>query len=277
MTFQDTLEISTRGRGTTGITDEVARIVRAAKIECGIAHVFAQHTSCSVIITENADPTVRRDLEMLGRSGARVVTLADAEFPAGLRDLRSPPAFLCVRGVLPPAGIAIVGSREASARGVAFAAELARRLELPLVSGLALGIDAAAHRGALGGNVPQIAYVGSGIALTYPAVHAELAEAIVAAGGSIASERLPGDAVTRWSLTQRDRLQAGHARAVVLVESDAGGGAMHALRFARELRRRRFACVNDATGNRVALADGAAGLPEDAAAAAALIHSALKS
>jgi len=70
MTFQDTFEISTGGRGTSEITAEVARIVRAAKIERGIAHVFAQHTSCSVIITENADPTVRSDLEMLAQRWA---------------------------------------------------------------------------------------------------------------------------------------------------------------------------------------------------------------
>jgi secondary thiamine-phosphate synthase enzyme len=70
MTFQDTFEISTRGRSTTEITAEVARIVRAAKIKIGIAHVFAQHTSCSVSITENADPTVRRDLEMLAQRWA---------------------------------------------------------------------------------------------------------------------------------------------------------------------------------------------------------------
>lgn len=70
MTFQDAFEISTRGRGTTEITAEVERIVRAAGIAGGIAHVFAQHTSCSVIITENADPTVRRDLETLARRWA---------------------------------------------------------------------------------------------------------------------------------------------------------------------------------------------------------------
>src|SRR3954464_3564146 len=70
MTHQDTLEISTRGRGMTEITAQVERIVRAADIERGIAHVFAQHTSCSVIITENADPTVRRDLEMLAQRWA---------------------------------------------------------------------------------------------------------------------------------------------------------------------------------------------------------------
>ena len=70
MTVQDTFEISTGGRGTSEITAEVARIVRTAKIERGIAHVFAQHTSCSVIITENADPTVRSDLEMLAQRWA---------------------------------------------------------------------------------------------------------------------------------------------------------------------------------------------------------------
>lgn len=70
MTFQDIFEISTVGHGASEITAEVTRIVRAAKIERGIAHVFAQHTSCSVIITENADPTVRSDLEMLAQRWA---------------------------------------------------------------------------------------------------------------------------------------------------------------------------------------------------------------
>ena len=71
MTFQDSFEVSTLGRGISEITAEVTRIVRAAKIERGIAHVFAQHTSCSVIITENADPTVRNsDLEMLAQRWA---------------------------------------------------------------------------------------------------------------------------------------------------------------------------------------------------------------
>jgi secondary thiamine-phosphate synthase enzyme len=70
MTFQQTFEVSTRGRGTADITAEVARVVQASNIDCGIAHVFARHTSCSVIITENADPTVRSDLEMLAQRWA---------------------------------------------------------------------------------------------------------------------------------------------------------------------------------------------------------------
>ncbi len=65
MTYQQSFEIPTRGRGTTEITAEVARVVRAAGVATGIAQVFVQHTSCSVMITENADPAVRRDLETL--------------------------------------------------------------------------------------------------------------------------------------------------------------------------------------------------------------------
>ena len=65
MSHQQSFEVRTRGRGTTEITSEVARIVRAAAIATGIAQVFVQHTSCSVMITENADPAVRRDLETL--------------------------------------------------------------------------------------------------------------------------------------------------------------------------------------------------------------------
>ena len=65
MAHQQTLELRTRGRGTTPITNDVARVVAASGIATGLAHVFVQHTSCSVVITENADPAVRRDLETL--------------------------------------------------------------------------------------------------------------------------------------------------------------------------------------------------------------------
>jgi secondary thiamine-phosphate synthase enzyme len=70
MTFQETFEVRTADRGTTEITAEVTRLVRASGIRRGIAHVFAQHTSCAVMITENADPAVRRDLETLARRWA---------------------------------------------------------------------------------------------------------------------------------------------------------------------------------------------------------------
>ena len=70
MVFQQTIELATRGRGTSEISDDVARVVRASGIETGLANVFVMHTSCSLILTENADPTVRRDLETLARRWA---------------------------------------------------------------------------------------------------------------------------------------------------------------------------------------------------------------
>jgi secondary thiamine-phosphate synthase enzyme len=70
MAFQKTFDIRTRGRGTTDITAEVARIVASSGVSTGVAHVFVQHTSCSLMITENADPDVLRDLETLARRWA---------------------------------------------------------------------------------------------------------------------------------------------------------------------------------------------------------------
>ena len=197
------------------------------------------------------------DLASLEQLGARIVTPDDADWPAGFAELRDPPAFLSVRGSLPTSGIAIVGARDADERTCAFARELAFRLRRPVISGLARGIDAAAHRGALDAGLPTVAYVGSGLARTFPPEHDALAEAIVAGGGALASEYSPQTNANAWSLKRRDRLQAAHAAAVVLIVSDAAGGAMHTLRLARELGRPRFALDVEATGNVQALADGA--------------------
>ena len=70
MAFQRTFEIATRGRGTHEITAQVAEVVASSGIRCGIAHVFVAHTSCSILVTENADPSVRRDLETLAQRWA---------------------------------------------------------------------------------------------------------------------------------------------------------------------------------------------------------------
>lgn len=212
-----------------------------------------------------ADGATLDDLE------ARIIAIGDPAYPQALLDLRDPPAFLSVRGPLPDGGVAVIGSRDATARACAFAAELVATLRRPVVSGLARGVDAAAHRAAAGARLPQVAYVGTGLAHTYPPEHAELAAAILAAGGAIASERLPNDTVSRWALVRRDRLQAAHAQAVVLIESEIDGGAMHTLAFASECGRPRFAMEGDASGNRRAIADGAHALPWNSAQAAASI------
>ncbi len=186
---------------------------------------------------------------------------------------------LHVRGTLPSGGVAIVGSTRPPQDAAAFAYRLAFELREPVVAGLALGIDTAAHRGALAAGVATVAFVGYGFGRTYPPENAALEEEILRAGGAIATLLPLGTPVSDDARVQRDRLQAEHARAVVLVCSEIDGGAMHTMRFARELGRPRYAVVppeaEDApawAGNRVALARGATPLPFDVTAAIALLR-----
>ncbi len=209
----------------------------------------------------------REAINRLQHLNARIVALDDPEYPPGLCDLDEPPPFLFVRGCLSSTGIAIVGSRTAPEEAATFAHELARRCGEPVISGLAAGIDAAAHRGAIAGSLQTIAYVATGLGVTYPPHHGELEEEIVRHGGAIVAERLPDEPATKWAFVHRDRLQAAHARATVLVASEANGGAMQTMRFAKTLKRRRFALQRvdgeAYAGNALALADGAAPLPFD--------------
>lgn len=217
----------------------------------------------------------------LQKLGAQIVTIGEDTYPAGLRDLEDPPAFLCVRGSVPAGGIAIVGSRTPPERAAAFARDLAAACGMPVVSGLAAGVDAAAHHGALDAGLATVAYVGTGLGVTYPPEHRALEDEIVSRGGAVASERLPDEPVTKWALAHRDRLQAAHAQATVLIASEIDGGAMQTMRFAKELRRPRF--VLDAQGEREyagnvqARADGAIALPFDVKGALRILHANLRS
>ncbi len=164
---------------------------------------------------------------------------------------------------------------------MAFAYELARNLGEPIVSGLAPGIDVAAHRGALSAGIPTAAFVGYGFGATDPAEHAELERAIVAGGGAVATLLLAGTPATPESTIERDRLQAEHARAVVLICSEVGGGAMHAMRFAKQLGKPRFALMPPGemkqrpewAGNFACIAGGATPLPFDLKVAMDILRS----
>jgi DNA processing protein len=187
---------------------------------------------------------------------------------------------LFVRGRLPEPGIAIIGSRTPPREAESFAYELAAKLRETIVAGLALGIDVAAHRGALAAGVPTVAFVAYGLGCTDPPELAELEAAIVNAGGAIATLLAPGIPASEASRIERDRLQAEHSRAVVLVCTEVDGGAMHTMRFARALGRSRFAvkppreaaaCAQWA-GNLRCIEEGATPLPFDVEAAAAVLR-----
>lgn len=205
---------------------------------------------------------------------ARLVRPGEPGYPPGLEDLPDP-APLYVRGALPAGGTALVGTRTPTADGLAMARELAALLSAPIVAGLSPGIDLAAHRAALEAGVPTIAYLGCGLAAIAGDEARATADAIADGGGGLAGEYEPDEPATRYRLMRRDRLQAAHAQAVVLVESEATGGAMHTLRYAALLGRPRFAFVTRddivTSGNARAIAAGAQPLPWDAAAAARII------
>ncbi|HEY1883735.1 MAG TPA: DNA-processing protein DprA [Candidatus Cybelea sp.] len=175
---------------------------------------------------------------------------------------------LFVQGKIPPDGVAIVGSRTPPLEAWTFAYELAKHLGEPVVAGLAPGIDAAAHRGALAAGVPTVAFVGYGFGATDPPEYAVLEAEIVASGGAVATLLPPGTPASPQSRIERDRLQAEYSRAVVLVCSEIDGGAMYAMRFAQELRKPRFALEPPGddprwAGNRACLEAGARPLPFD--------------
>lgn len=143
----------------------------------------------------------------------------------------APPERLYVRGEYDPArpAVAIVGARACSTYGRSVARSLARELSragVAIVSGLARGIDTEAHRGALEGGAPTYAVLGCGIDRDYPRVNASLARAIVEAGGAILSEYQPGVEPAPWRFPARNRIIAGLADAVVVVEARMRSGAL---------------------------------------------------
>ncbi len=187
----------------------------------------------------------RGDRRMLARHGGRLLVPGDPQWPAGLDDLGDRRPFcLWARGPAPPAGadgraVAVVGARAATAYGEHVAAELAVGLAgrgLCVVSGAAYGIDAAAHRGALGAEGPTSAVLACGVDRAYPRGNERLIER-VAATGCVLSELPPGAAPTRWRFLQRNRLIAAITQATVVVEAAWRSGAASTAREAAELGR----------------------------------------
>jgi DNA processing protein len=167
-------------------------------------------------------------------AGIQVTWLGDADYPGVLRADPSPPAILFWRGHLVTAlgrpAVALVGTRRATAAGRELAFELGRDLAdagVCVVSGLALGIDGAAHRGALAGGErgSTIGVAASGVDRVYPRRHADLWET-VASVGAVLSETPPGRAADGWRFPARNRIIAGLVSMVVVVESHAAGGSL---------------------------------------------------
>jgi DNA processing protein len=198
----------------------------------------------------------RAYLERLVGGGHRFLPRSSPDFPALLRAIHDPPAGLFLRGeeepeVLSRPAVAIVGARASSGYGASVARSLGRELAaagLVVVSGLARGIDADAHRGALEAGGTTVAVLGCGIDRDYPAAHAELARR-VAAAGLIVSEYAPGVEPAPWRFPARNRLVAGLCPATVVVEARERSGALITADLALEEGREVFAVPGEITSS----------------------------
>lgn len=191
---------------------------------------------------------VTQTLEWSLAPGHQVITLADAQYPQRLLESNDPPCLLYVIGdpsYLNLPAIGVVGSRNATPQGIENALAFSRVLAdagFTIISGLALGIDAAAHEGALRSDTASgtIAIIGTGIDRVYPASNRKLAH-LITAKGCIISEFPLGTAATASNFPRRNRLIAGLSQACLVVEAAPASGSLITARLAGELGRDLFA------------------------------------
>ncbi|HZQ72781.1 MAG TPA: DNA-processing protein DprA [Burkholderiales bacterium] len=207
---------------------------------------FASAQALTALDSEEVRAGVSRALDWLRAPAHFAITLADARYPRALLEISDPPALLYVAGrpeLLQAPALAVVGSRNASAQGEANAASFARVFSeagLTIVSGLALGIDTAAHRGGLRGPGSTIAVLGTGIDIVYPKRNAELA-AEIAANGALVSEFPLGTPPAAYNFPRRNRLISGLSRGCLVVEAALASGSLITARAAADQGRDVFA------------------------------------
>jgi DNA processing protein len=186
------------------------------------------------------------EIDLCRQSGVAIVTQSDPQYPRALKEIVDPPGVVFVRGRWEPrdaVAVAIVGTRHATQYGLRQAERLAgslARAGVTIASGLARGIDAAAHRGALAAGGRTIAVLGSGVLNVYPPEHADLAGE-VARHGAVLSESPPRAAPMAGVFPQRNRIISGLSLGVIVVEAGERSGALITARHAMEQGREVFA------------------------------------
>lgn len=188
-----------------------------------------------------------RTVDQVRSLGLSVVTLDDSAYPDRLRRVEMPPPLLFVKGSLDSLGashaVAVVGTRWPSDKGRLIAGWIGSglaRAGAVVVSGLAVGIDGAAHAAVVGEGLATVAVLGGGHARLFPRAHERLADAIVAAGGAVVAELAPDTPASRGSFPRRNRLVSGLADATVVVEAGRRSGALITAGWALEQGRECF-------------------------------------
>jgi DNA processing protein len=206
------------------------------------------------IVLRDRHEEATRELERVRELGADVLVLDDGTYPALLREIADPPITLYVKGdwatCFESPCVAIVGSRRCSTYGQNVATMLARDLAsrgVVVVSGLARGIDAAAHRGALEAGGRTVAVLGTGVDEVYPRDHKKLADEILAKNGAIVSQFPLGTPPLPENFPYRNRIISGLSLGVVLVEAAENSGSLITARLAMEQNREVFAVPGNVT------------------------------
>ncbi|MDZ7910055.1 MAG: DNA-processing protein DprA [Gemmobacter sp.] len=242
---------------TPGVGNDTARRLLAAfglpeSIWTQSASAWETVTSARIaramqVVPATLDASVDRLTEWLSQQGNHLITLADDRYPASLLQTADPPLMLYVQGQVGalshPRQLAVVGSRNPTPQGESNARQFARSLaeaDVCIVSGLALGIDGAAHTGALEGGGTTIAVVGTGLDSVYPRKHESLARRI-AERGAVISEYALGTPPLAANFPQRNRIIAGLSQGTLVVEAAVRSGSLITARLATEQGREVFA------------------------------------
>lgn len=195
-------------------------------------------------LLSNAAPALRPVQEKIATQDIRIISYWDDSYPSLLKTIYDPPAVLYLRGNLPDREcFAIVGSRQATPAGLELARELAGKLAtqgICIVSGMARGVDSAAHQGAVEVQGSTIAVLGCGVDHIYPRDNTRLYHQIIGQG-AVLSEHPPGTGPAARHFPARNRIISGLARGVLIVEAAAGSGSLITADFALEQGREIFA------------------------------------
>ena len=186
-------------------------------------------------------------LDASSRIGVRILPITSVEYPSPLRAIGTAPPFIHVAGSFPDdwtLAVAVVGTRDPEASALDATDRVVRSLALErtctVVSGLALGIDTAAHESALREGLQTVAVLGHGLDTMYPKENRHLAQRIIEKDGCLLSEYPVGTKAARPRLVARDRLQSALASAVIVIQAGVDGGTLHTARFALRQRKRLF-------------------------------------
>ena len=218
-----------------------------SRISCSdISRIIGRSFTSGFFSMEETVAKAEKILEVTERSGIQVIWYWDREYPPQLREIFDPPVLLYARGgelqnSLPH--VAVVGTRYPTRKGKESSWMLGSGLAengIPVVSGLALGIDSAVHRGVVERNGRTVAVLGNGIDSVYPASNRKLAYEIMDKGGVVLSEFPPGTPPLKYNFPKRNRIISGLSRAVVIVEAPVRSGALITADFALEQGRELF-------------------------------------